>query len=253
MIGRGEFAQAMGAGARPGDKVVADHVQHVVGGGMPPYQADHAPVVNHIIDILNLPLRLGVAALVVDEQVVAEGHAVALAEAAEALRIDAFADDAVLDGEIGAGVEVHRVPAAPLDGDVIEDDVVAVGEVDGAFLILAGGEALAETNVAEDQVMRGGQGNLGAYGADAGAGRGAAVDGDVAENVEWRFEGDVAADIEDDRAMFLTHGLAQRPWAVIVEIGDMDGLAASAARGVGAEAFSAQKGQCGPSRLGGRH
>ena len=92
MICLREFGGEVRRGLRPRNEVIVDVAADIAG---------HPPVVHHVVDVLDAAFALGIAALVVDSQVVAEGQIVALAQAPETLGHDALAHDGVLDGRIG--------------------------------------------------------------------------------------------------------------------------------------------------------
>src|SRR4051812_14709445 len=165
-------------------------------------QAGDAPVVDDVVDVLNRSLGLWVAALVVDPQVAGDGDiGDGIDEGAEALRVDRFADDAVLYGHVVRALrDAHAIPAAPLDRAVVEDDVARAGHVDRAFTLVAV-DAFSHTQVTNDDVVGSTERKRAVVQANALARRGLAGDGDVAGARDVRFELDHAADVEDDDAI----------------------------------------------------
>lgn len=112
VIGFGELSDEGVGGVGAFDEVVADEVGVVVCGGVAADVAVDAPVVDDVVDVLDMAFAFGVSALVVNPEIVAEGEEVAFAETAEALGNDAFADDGVLDGGVvvSVGLDVVQRP-----------------------------------------------------------------------------------------------------------------------------------------------
>src|ERR1035441_3681423 len=144
----------MRAGIRPGDEIVADDILKMIRARMSADEAADSPVINDVVDILNAALRLGIAALVVDRDVVRVGDVgPGIGDRAEALRVHALADDAILEGDVVAALrETETIPTAPFDAAMIENHVAAVRKVHGTFALVAG-NALAKTQVADDDVF----------------------------------------------------------------------------------------------------
>jgi len=71
---------------------------------------------------LDAALGLGIAALVVDPEIVAVGDVChGIGERAEALRVNTFADDAVLKRDVVAATrEAETIPAAPFDAAMVK-------------------------------------------------------------------------------------------------------------------------------------
>ena len=125
---------------------------------------------------------------------------------------------------------------------MVHDDVAgAVADREGIFLGF-GDVAEAEAQVAHDDIV-GGDADVVVAGADSFAGGGLAGEGDIGiVEPELAFELDGAGDAEDDGAMGLADGIAERAGAVVVEVGDfVEGSAASAGR-LGAVTFGAGEG-----------
>src|SRR5262249_28659822 len=156
------------------------------------------------------PLRLRAAALVADPEVVRERHVGALAQAAEPLRVDPGSDDAVLERDVLRPAQADAVPPPELDRDVVEDHVAAFAQADRVLLLLPRRQALTDAEVADDDVVRLGEGHLVVLDPDPVAGGALAEDGDVAGDVEDRLQLDVAADVEDHDPRALADGVAQR-------------------------------------------
>ena len=192
---------------------------------------------------MDFALGLGIAALVVDEKVVAEGDVVALAQAAEPLRRHAFADDAVLKSHVHGIIHVHGVPAPPFNRDVIENQVAGMDDVDRAFFVLPRRDALPEPDVADHDVADPGKRDFVIPRRDAVAGRGLAGDGEVAADAQDGFERDITAHVKNDDAMAAAHGIAQRAGAGVGERGDVIKFPAASAAGELPEALRAGKGQ----------
>ena len=83
--------------------------------GMAAHQARHSPIIHHVVNVLDRPLRLRVAALVVYPKIMAVGDvAHRIRERTEPLRIDAFADDAILKRNVAAALrEAETIPSPP--------------------------------------------------------------------------------------------------------------------------------------------
>ena len=178
---------ACGPGIRAGDEIIADGVQKMVRLGMSADEAADAPVIDDVVDVLDAALGLGIAALVVDPEVVRVGDVGdGVGERAEALRVHALADDAVLKRDVVAAArEAEAIPAAPFDAAMVKNHVAAAGKIDGAFALVAG-DAFAEAQVADDDVVFAAEGNRAAVKRDAVAGRGRPVEGDVAaDGDDW--------------------------------------------------------------------
>ncbi len=204
MIGGGESGGGVVVRFGAFDEVVVDDIDGVVGGGVAAGEAGVAPVVDEVVDVLDGGFDCGIAALVVEPEVVGEGDAFdGVYEGAEALGVDGGADDTVFDGDVVAAFgEAHGVPAAPLDGAVVEDDVVDGCHVNGAFARVAV-DALAEAEVADDDVVMVGEGSGAVVEADALTGGGLAEDGGVVGDVDVGLEGDDAREVKDDGAVGL--------------------------------------------------
>ena len=136
--------------------------------------------------------------------------------------------------------EAEAIPAAPFDGAMIKNHVVAAGEVDGAFALVAG-DALAETQVADDDVMAAAEGGGTAVEHDAVAGRSLAGQGEMIIHRDIGFQPDDAADVKDHEAVGPADGVAKRAGAGIGQRGDVNDLAGIAAGGELAETFGPGK------------
>src|SRR6185369_453412 len=91
MIRSGKFADEMRGGIGTCNKIVAYHILEVVGGGVAAYEAHHAPVVYHVVDVFNSCFCFGVAALVVDPEAMMDGYiSRPFKERTEALRVYRF-------------------------------------------------------------------------------------------------------------------------------------------------------------------
>ena len=125
-------------------------------------------------------------------------------------------DDVVFaSSPCGVGAVVYVLHLRPAAADEAHDYVVAVAEIEG---IIAEGDA----------PFRSGLSGYGGVGAD----------------VELALEVDVAADVEDDGlSSRLAEGPAERAFAGVVEVGDMDYLAASSAGDESAVSFRSREGR----------
>src|ERR1035441_4600390 len=115
-VGVREFADEMRIGIWPGDEIISDDILKMIRAGMSANQTAHAPVIDDVVDILNFSLGLRIAALVVDPKIVRVGDVGhGIGERAEALRVHALADDAVLKRDVVAALrEAEAIPPAPL-------------------------------------------------------------------------------------------------------------------------------------------
>ena len=110
-------------------------------------------------------------------------------------------------------------------------------------------DALAESQVADNQVVLAAKGNGAAVKHDAVAGRGLPGQGEIAADGDIGFQADDAADIEHDDAMGFAHSIAEGTGTGIGQGGDVNDFAAASAGGELAEAFRARKGQRWLARL----
>ena len=95
------------------NEVVVHHVLIVIGCRVTTDDA-HRIVVDHIIIILNVALHLRIAAFVVGPQTMVDGPvAGAVGDGAEALRLYAFGDDAMLPSDVVGIGDVDVVPRSP--------------------------------------------------------------------------------------------------------------------------------------------
>lgn len=135
------------------------------------------------------------------------------------MRLQALRDDGVGDGDVGhLAVDRKGLVAAPRDGDVVEDHVVAVGDGDGVLARVAA-LAHADADVAHDGVVGVAPAEAVAVDGDAAAGRRLAGDVDVLGHDDARADLDDAADVEDDDAVGLGDGIAQGAGAGVA-VGD---------------------------------
>src|SRR4051812_22115942 len=121
VIRRLELARKMLAGIRALDEAVIHQVGHMVSRRMAAHVTAHAPVIDHVIYILNCPFRFRAATLVADPQVVRKRHVFALAEAAEPLRSDAGTNNAMLKSDVVRFAQSDTIPAAPLNRNMVEN------------------------------------------------------------------------------------------------------------------------------------
>ena len=117
VVGRGELPGETIVGGGALDKVVADDVELMVGGGMAAHQSGDAPVVHDVVDELNRTPGPGIVALIVDPEIVAERDVGGGPNpCAVASGFERFADEAILESERVAFLRhTEAVPAAPLD------------------------------------------------------------------------------------------------------------------------------------------
>src|ERR1035438_6402125 len=145
------------------------------------HETTDAPVINHVVDVLNPALRLRIAALVVDPEIVRVrdvGHGIG--KRAEALRVHAFADDAVLKRDVVAALrEAEAIPAAPFDAAMIKNHLAAAGKIHGTFSLVPG-NAFAEAQITHNDIFLSAERNGTAIKRDAVAGRGLALKREVA-------------------------------------------------------------------------
>jgi hypothetical protein len=114
-----------------------------------------------------------------------------------------------LNRDLVAADGIDVVPLGELNGDMIEDDVGCVQQVDATFAGVGIEIAPAKSEMAADDVVSAIEGNFAAHDADAIAGRGLAGDGDVVLDEDGGREIDVAADVENDDAIVTTDGVAE--------------------------------------------
>ena len=127
-------------------------------GGMTSDQPTHTPIIDHVVDVLDMSFGFGISTLIVDPKAPGECDIVTLAEAAEPLRVDTRPDQTVLESHVAASGDIDCVPPSPGDGDMIKDDIVAVVDIDRA-LSFSTAETLAETHIADNHVVCLGEGD----------------------------------------------------------------------------------------------
>ena len=125
--------------------------------------------------------------------------------------------------------EAEAIPAAPFDAAMIKNHVAAAGKIDGAFALVAG-DAFAETQVADDDIVSPLKETRASVKCDALAGRVLPGKRDVAADGDVGLQPDDAADIENDDAMRFADGVAERAGAGIGQSCDVESLAAVARR-----------------------
>src|SRR5437764_11442831 len=127
----------------------------MVRAGMTADEAGDAPVVHHIVDVLNGAFSLGISALIVQPEIVAEGNICdRIHKRAKALRVYRLANDAVLECEVmAARSHPEAVPPAPFNRDMVEDHICAAGDVDRAFAPVSP-DALAKAQETDNHVAR---------------------------------------------------------------------------------------------------
>src|SRR5262249_44707393 len=125
-----EVGKVITALAGTGNKVVVDEVLVPNGARVPANVAALAVVVDHIVDVLQVALALGIPRVVVRPEVAGECDVTrAVDDASSPLAIDGLFDQAVLNGDVRrlrfAGVfgDADAVVTRPADADMIEDDV----------------------------------------------------------------------------------------------------------------------------------
>ena len=224
------------------------------------------PVVNHVVAVIHIPavsrkiavvnlgmVDAGVAALVVSQQVMVERGIFAAPDAAIAVAalgmpriVETLGKQAPLHREITVGVERRAFVHRPRHRTMVEDDILVVTPPDTVLLRfggILGRIAQTETDIADNHVV-----GIDPHGvvaqADAVARGGLAGDGQVSVlNAQIAQQFDRSRHVEDDDAFARSlDGLAQRPGARIIEIGDVPDLAAAAARRVHAAALGAREG-----------
>src|ERR1019366_1614257 len=152
-VGGGELAGERAAGGRAFDEIVANEIGVMIGARVAADEPGDAPVINHVVDVLNGPFGLGIAALVANPEIADERNLLALAKTTESLRGDARPDDAVLESDVFADIHINRVPTAPLNGNMIEDHIPPPGNVNGALFVLTRGQALANAQMPNNGVV----------------------------------------------------------------------------------------------------
>lgn len=201
----------MGSGRRTLDEVVSDDIGIALPRGEPAFdERVQLPVVNNVVDELDDALRLRIPAVVVDEEVVAEGDIFALTQRSESLRRYSLAYDRVLKRDVGALIHVQRIPPTPLNRDVIENHVSALKDRDSALSFLTACGSLTEANIANDHIIGPAERDFVSPGRNSIPGCRLAGDRNIAPHTDGRPELDVAPDVEDDDARPATDGIAER-------------------------------------------
>src|SRR6478752_9435575 len=122
---------------------------------------------------------------------------------------------------------------------MIEDHLAGLVEAERVVGVALGVATGPHADVAHDDVRAVGERDFSAFEADAAAGRALAGDREIALRVHGGFQLYVAADIEDDDAVTLAHGVAKRAGARVVQARDVIDLAVAAAGRVPGKALSA--------------
>jgi len=160
-------------------------------------------VVNDIIDInrVGLGQRLAIVGVGPD---VADPRGVGAFHMGAKLLFDRIGNNRILHRE---GVRVNGINAVPLtelDGDVVEDHVVAGrAEVDGAGTGAAA--TLTEAHMPADNVIFPGKGNLVVHHPNASARRSLPGDGEVVRAGHRAAEGNITAHVKNNDAIWLAH------------------------------------------------
>lgn len=244
MVGGSVLAGEAVIGRRAFDEIISDDVELMIGGGMSANQTADAPIADDVVDVLNRAFGLGIAALIVDPKIVRVSDVGrGIGERTEALRVNAFADDAVLESDVVAALrDAETIPASPFDAAMVKNHVAAAGKIDGTFSFVAF-NAFAETQITNDDVARTAEGNGTSVKNNAVAGRRLAENGDVAADGNVRGKFDDAANVEDDEAFAFVDGIAERAGTGIVQVRDVINFTVTSAGGQGAKTFRAGKSQ----------
>jgi len=191
----------------------------------------------------------------VGEEVVVKTDIGAAPNAAVAVRplgmgreVEAFGDEAPLDGHVAAAVERHALIHAPACRAVIDDDIIPVAAPQGIFL---GPKrvAQAKAQIAQDDVV-GIDHNSAVRDADTVAGSALTGDGEIPiADLELALEPDGARDAKNHGALaFLGDCLAQGAGSAVLEGGHLTDDAAASAAGIAPRSLGTGKG----GGLGGR-
>ena len=139
-------------------------------------------------------------------------------------------------------VDAEVLVLSPREGAVVEDHVLTVGHT-SAVLVFCAHSTHAETHVAHDDIVSTAETHAVAIDGDTLARRRLSSYVEILGKNDARVDADDAADVEDDDAIGLTHGIAQRTCARIIQVGDVIHAACAASRSKAAPPHRARKGQ----------
>lgn len=228
-------------GAGTGDEIVS----HDVVGKDPArvsYRIGRLKVVNNIVDVLGVGFGQGLAVVRADPEVAVEGVRADLHMGAELLA-DGVGDDAILHGEIGRAHGVDAVELPVFKRAMVQDDIAPIPHVQRAFAGVRVLVALAEADIADDDVALVAQRHFGGHHADASPGGCLALDREVAAHRNRGQEDDVSAHVENDDAVARAHRVPEGPRARIVQVGHMVNRPAPTAGGRGSESEGSREGR----------
>ena len=206
------------------------------------------PVVHDVVHVLVDALHLEVAGTVIHKQQAVERDVVGLHQSARRVGHQSLAHYRVLQRDVRrrralvVPVDAEVLVLSPREGAVVEDHVLPVADAGGVLVLRAHG-AHAEAHVAADEVVGGREAHAVAIDGDTLAGSRLPGHVEVLGEGDARVDADDAADIEDDDAVGLAHGVAQRPGARVVEVGHVIHLASAPAGGEATPALGLGEGQ----------
>lgn len=180
-----EFANRVSTRIRPGNEVIPDRIEEMVRFRMSAHETADAPIVNHVVDILDAALGLGITALIIDPEVVRVSDVRhGIGKRSKPLRINAFTNNAILERNVvAASGEAQAIPTTPLDAAMIENHFRAAGKINRAFTFIAT-DSFPKSQVANNDVALTAERNRTAMEGDALARGGAAVERHVAADRE---------------------------------------------------------------------
>ena len=237
----GPLVKILGRSVRTGNEVIVHQVLIVVGSRMSAHHAIRV-VIYHIVVILDIALHLRVAALVVLPQTVVNSPvAGSIGNGPEALRFYTFGDYAVLPRDVVGIGNVYIVPRSPRHTAMVHDDIVAFVKRKRTLLGIDTRTA-THTEVADNDIRALRSYHTSAIDSDTLARSCLPGNGDIAGygNVLAR-DVDDAADIKNDEAVGLAHRFGQRTGTGRIQVGHMNHLSATSARGISPKSFGSWK------------